>query len=108
MSEFLAKWLETWAYYNDKIRIVLQPLADGFVTLLARAGLSVVINPVWITYFWIFMLPGVGVMRLVGAGVGMKNKFDRLFYVIFLSSYAVFAVLLAMIVGAFPVEADAL
>jgi len=107
LSDFLEKWLETWAYYNEKIRIVLLPLAEGFGAAMARLGLSIEIDPIWINFFWIFMLPGVGLIRLMRSSLPSQGRLiDFVLFGVLIALYAVFALLLALSAGAFPNNID--
>ena len=107
LSDFLRKWLETWAYYNEKIRVVLLPLAQGFGAVLARLGLSIDIDPIWINFFWIFMLPGVGLMRMMKSSLPSQGRLvDFVTFGFLVLLYALFALLLALSAGAFPDDAD--
>lgn len=106
LSDFLRKWLDAWEFYNEKFRIILQPVANLFVRFAAFLGLKVDLNPIWVNFFWIFLIPSLGSIRLLLAILPSKLPGQRSAWLAIGGCLILFALLLALFIGSFPSQAE--
>jgi len=96
------RMLANWRLINLAVSEVLSPVTDFLVFCLNKLGLNLALNDIWMSFFWLAMLPGFAFMKIVWSQSSEKLNSSLIVKVGSFFVWALAAFLLSFSAGIVP------